>query len=596
MSLLMDALKKAEQERKETAKRIKESENSLQVAKADDVPPVDESQVDTDWPEEYTDHTRSESGGPNAAHSATTELSLAPLETQQEATEDKAREQEEGTVEEDDGLHEQDDPDAVMTVDPAKIISEKQLDEAGLSQITDSDNAPPELSEEPGQAEPEGDLDQTFHGLSIEDEDTPEMFEEDVQGDDFEHEEQETKYDETLPGVPAMQLAKDIGTDDQPTPVAAQTVFTAAHTNRGRSSVFKWLLVGSGLVVILAGSVWYYFIVTPISRQLPSPLVAEGVETKAPSVPGIDLRTRLEAAPSSPAKTPHTAAATAPGAASAAAQQPVVSGTAGQAAAAAPVEPESPKQPEEIAPAPTATGHSTAQSAPPAAAVSPAAPAARRTAPEDLPESIELSPAMIRISRSKTQDDQGRQLKQAYSAYQAGDNAAAEAGYEKVLKSRPDNRDALLGLGALAMKNGDENRAVEIYSHLLQINPQDKLVRGIVINMSNKTDPVRSESSLKVMLQDNPDIPFLYFALGNLYASQSRWPDAQQAFFDAYRLDSDNPDYAYNLAVSLDHLGHPDTALDYYKTAMQLAGNSDTVFDKTSLSARIDTLEQAQQQ
>ena len=203
---------------------------------------------------------------------------------------------------------------------------------------------------------------------------------------------------------------------------------------------------------------------------------------------------------------------------------------------------------------------------------------------------------MIKISRSKTPDNKGLQLKQAYAAYRSGDYAGAEAEYEKVLRSRPDNRDALLGLGAVAMRNDDVNKAVQIYSHLLRLNPQDKLVRGIVINLGSSTDPVRSESSIKFMLQDNPDMPFLHFALGNLYASQSRWPDAQQAFFDAYRLDSDNPTYAFNLAVSLDHLGHPDTALDYYKTALQLAGNGDAGFDRSSLTARIGTLQKSQQQ
>jgi tetratricopeptide (TPR) repeat protein len=593
MSLLMDALKKAEQERKEAAEKIKESENSLQVAKKDDVPPKDESQVDTDWPQEYTDHTGTGSADSNSARSTTMELSLAPLETGQEAPEDVAQERkEEETVAEGDDLQGQDAAEMEVATQPAEITSENKMDETGPGQVSDSDNAPPVLAEDLDQVEPETDLDQTFHGLNIEDEDTPEMFEEDVQGDDFEHEEQETKYDETLPGVPAMQLAKDIGTDDQPTPVAAQTVFTAAQTNRGRSSVFKWLLIGSGLVVILAGGVWYYYIVTPISRHLPSPIVAEGVETVPQSVPGVDLRTRLEpAAP--PADETKAAAAQAPVSAAAGEQQPATGGTAAQTAAAAPAAPVTQAPPAaEKTPAPVAAGNGNAQ---PAAAI-PAPPPAKRSTPEDLPESIELSPAMIRISRSKTPDDQGLLLKQAYSAYQSGDYAAAEEGYEKVLKNRPDNRDALLGLGALAMKKSDENRAVQIYSHLLQLNPQDKLVRGIVINMSNTTSPVRSESSIKVMLQDNPDIPFLYFALGNLYAAQSRWPDAQQAFFDAHRLDSKNPDYAYNLAVSLDHLGHPDTALNYYKTAMQLAGKSTAAFDKTSLAARIDTLEQAQKQ
>ena len=586
MSLLMDALKKAEQERKDAAKKIKESENSLQVSETD-TPPPQENDVDTDWPQEYTDHGQSASAGASPSPSVTSELSLAPLDTQPKNPEAEAREQVEGTVEEADDLHEQDDVDAVMTVDPAEIISEKKLDETVPGEVPDADSSPPALAEELDQAEPETDLDQTYHGLNIEDEDTPEMFEETVQGDDFEHEEQENKYDETLPGVPALQLAQDIGTDDQPTPVAAQTVFTATQTNRGRSSVFKWLLIGSGLVVILAGGVWYYYIVTPISRQLPSPIVAEGVETAPPSVPGIDLRTRLEPAASPPAATKAVAVAPS-GSAAAGAQQPAT------AAPAPPVTQTPPAVGKTLAPA--ASSQRAAQSAPSVAAGGAPASATQVAAPRDLPESIELSPAMIKISRSKTPDNKGLQLKQAYAAYRSGDYAGAEAEYEKVLRSRPDNRDALLGLGAVAMRNDDVNKAVQIYSHLLRLNPQDKLVRGIVINLGSSTDPVRSESSIKFMLQDNPDMPFLHFALGNLYASQSRWPDAQQAFFDAYRLDSDNPTYAFNLAVSLDHLGHPDTALDYYKTALQLAGNGDAGFDRSSLTARIGTLQKSQQQ
>ena len=41
--------------------------------------------------------------------------------------------------------------------------------------------------------------------------------------------------------------------------------------------------------------------------------------------------------------------------------------------------------------------------------------------------------------------------------------------------------------------------------------------------------------------------------LGNLYADQSQWAPAQQAYFQAHHLEPDNPDYAYNLAVGLDH-------------------------------------------
>ena len=70
----------------------------------------------------------------------------------------------------------------------------------------------------------------------------------------------------------------------------------------------------------------------------------------------------------------------------------------------------------------------------------------------------------------------------------------------------------------------------------------------------------------------------------------SRWAAAQQAFFDAYRLNTANPDYALNLAISLDHIGQYETALDYYKAALDLSDKAPSRFEPSSVSARIDKL------
>ncbi|MCG8379106.1 MAG: tetratricopeptide repeat protein, partial [Proteobacteria bacterium] len=60
--------------------------------------------------------------------------------------------------------------------------------------------------------------------------------------------------------------------------------------------------------------------------------------------------------------------------------------------------------------------------------------------------------------------------------------------------------------------------------------------------------------------------------------------------FDAYRLDTTNPDYVVNLAISLDHIGQYGTALDYYKTAIELSENNQARFDSGSVNNRILTL------
>jgi tetratricopeptide (TPR) repeat protein len=64
---------------------------------------------------------------------------------------------------------------------------------------------------------------------------------------------------------------------------------------------------------------------------------------------------------------------------------------------------------------------------------------------------------------------------------------------------------------------------------------------------------------------------FLYFTLGNLYAEQGSWPAAQQAYFQAYQFQPENADYAFNLAVGLEHLGQSNLALDYYRKALDLS-------------------------
>ena len=55
-----------------------------------------------------------------------------------------------------------------------------------------------------------------------------------------------------------------------------------------------------------------------------------------------------------------------------------------------------------------------------------------------------------------------------------------------------------------------------------------------------------------------------------MYADQGNWPAAQTAYFQAHHLARANPDYAFNLAVSLEHLSQPKLALNFYQQALEL--------------------------
>ena len=181
-------------------------------------------------------------------------------------------------------------------------------------------------------------------------------------------------------------------------------------------------------------------------------------------------------------------------------------------------------------------------------------------------------------------------LMQAYEALQSGDHARAKGLYEQVLQAEPRNMDALLGLGAIALNEGRIEDASRYYQRVLELDPRNPYAQAGLISIVGGADLPASESRLKQLIARDPSA-FLYFSLGNLYAEQGQWPSAQQAYFQAYQMQQDNPDYAFNLAVGLEHLGQNRLALDYYRKALDLSfkkGHAN--FDQSLVIQRVGQL------
>lgn len=226
----------------------------------------------------------------------------------------------------------------------------------------------------------------------------------------------------------------------------------------------------------------------------------------------------------------------------------------------------------------------TAQASPPAVPTS-ADPA--RVEARSGSESFKENPA-IRIRQSAATNQLNPTLGKAYQSFLSGDTGTAQQQYQKVLQQEPNNRDALLGLAAIALKQKQAGQAVAYYGKLLDLDPADPEALAALIGLQGQTDPTQSESRLKKVLLQNPQADAAHFALGNLYAQQSRWAEAQQSYFRAYGSAPGNADYAFNLAVSLDHLNQGKLALDYYQRALAQPGPAN--FDKLSVQTRIKEL------
>ncbi len=204
-------------------------------------------------------------------------------------------------------------------------------------------------------------------------------------------------------------------------------------------------------------------------------------------------------------------------------------------------------------------------------------------------ESIASPSASISVTKSKPQSSVNPTLMSAYEAYNAGNDADAHKLYKQVLQQDVRNVDALLGLGAIAARQGRMTDANGWYGKVLEVDPRNNVAQAALLDSQSQGNEQVSESNLKNMLAKHPDDANLHAALGNLYAGQNQWPAAQQAYFEAYRLNA-SADNAFNLAVSLDQMGKPKLALPYYQRALEQASNTSNI-DKAALEARIAAIQ-----
>ncbi|GHU40127.1 hypothetical protein AGMMS50289_01220 [Betaproteobacteria bacterium] len=185
-------------------------------------------------------------------------------------------------------------------------------------------------------------------------------------------------------------------------------------------------------------------------------------------------------------------------------------------------------------------------------------------------------------------------LQAAYAALTTGDVETARQQFVTLLKEDPRHLEALLGLAAIAERENEPEAAWRFYQSAWTAHPQDARVQtGMLawLSAAGQLDPQRLERRLKNLIAAQPEAAAPHFALGNLFAGEARWPEAQAAYFEACRLDTGNPDYRFNLAVSLDALHQSRLAATHYQAALDAAESAPANFTTDEVRSRLQALQ-----
>jgi Tfp pilus assembly protein PilF len=215
---------------------------------------------------------------------------------------------------------------------------------------------------------------------------------------------------------------------------------------------------------------------------------------------------------------------------------------------------------------------------------------------EDLIAALLAEPAAaparpaLRLAPSQEKARVPTEIAAGYDSLRSGDLLAARRSYVAALLSDASNLDALLGLATVEARLGNRPAAASHYRRALDVDPRNPTALAGLASLADYARPEGLEAQLRADVARYPQSSALHFTLGNLYASQSRWQDAQLEFFEAHRLEPASADIAFNLAVSMDHLGQSRLAADYYRRALEGARNQATQFDPAPVARRLAEL------
>ena len=342
---------------------------------------------------------------------------------------------------------------------------------------------------------------------------------------------------------PLAGVAPAAGARAQRTEAEATSAAMHAKSSRPRSrSGILWAIAGVTVVAVIAASAYVWYSIEALRPQQPA--VARVVRPPAAPLPPVAVAAGKIEAPAAIATLPsRSAAETAPAAA--------------------------PKAP------------------------SPRADATEQVVAELLRQAAVpgSTSAPLRLARSVAETPRiPAEVSAGYEQLRSGNLAGARRSYGAALASDPANLDAHLGLATIEARGGDRGAAAMHYRRALELDPRNATALAGLAALADYSQPEALESQLRADIARNPQSAALHFTLGNLYAAQSRWGEAQAAFFEAYRLQGGSADIAFNLAVALDHLGQRRLAADYYRRALEARQGQASQFDPAAVSRRLADL------
>lgn len=183
------------------------------------------------------------------------------------------------------------------------------------------------------------------------------------------------------------------------------------------------------------------------------------------------------------------------------------------------------------------------------------------------PEVLAASKSVEKSIRQNRED----LLNTARTSLEGGNVKGAIEGYERVLKTDPDNADARFGLAEALLQVGRHEEAVRHYRKL-EDHPQHRAasLQGLGLSLLLKGDAEEGQKALSAAVGEDPTLWRVWNALGQNWDKQKEWRRAEACYRKALEINP-SADVVYNnLGMSYFMQAQYRKAVTQFNRALQL--------------------------
>ena len=166
-----------------------------------------------------------------------------------------------------------------------------------------------------------------------------------------------------------------------------------------------------------------------------------------------------------------------------------------------------------------------------------------------------------------------KQAQEAQALEQNGKAAEAKALYQAILESDPSHAKSLLGLGRIAMNEGDNKAALKYFDKISLVADERKEADRLIARINLQGGAMQNEAALREKVEAEPNNLAARFELAQALAGQEKYQEALSEFLAIVNKDrSFQDDGARKAMIQIfEVLGSDDPLTDKYRSELAAA-------------------------